>query len=1367
MRSHTFSERCLNPVFVFLLWACGVAAQAANMLPVPVTGFNRDVVVENTSSGPPYATAQNFNFGETTAFYQANLAGKTRGLPLAGLFTNSTDSTSFQLAPYTGNNALILSADTAVSSGTLFLTTPRVFDRIALIANSGNGDATGAGTLTLRFNDATTYVTNFYAPDWFNNNSGSLYTVALLGFQRMDLNNGGTSGGTTNPRFYQTTIDLTVVPGANKPLSSITFNKPNAVSTGIYALSGLTNSSQPALTFTPATVTNLAPTAITTTSATLNGQVLATGNDAPQITIFHGPFNGGTSPSAWSNSFSVGWQNGSFSQVVSGLAFTTTYFYTARAVNAGGTNWASPSRSFTTLTPSLAVLTNKTTTAITANSASLNGQVLSTGGDAPNVTLFYGPANGGTIPSAWSNSIALGIQSGGFGQGAFGLSPNTTYYWTSRATNGAGVSWGTPVQSFTTLLTNPPGAPVPVYTQHNDNSRTGRNLNETTLNAGNVNSNTFGLLYTRLVDDQIYAQPLIATNISVPGVGVRNLLLIATVNDSVYAYDADDASVTAPYWQSNYTGLIGGLTVTAPRNTDMTGACGGAYKDFSGSMGIVGTPAIDPVSKTMYFVARTREVLGVVTNFVQRLYAVDIATGANRLAPVVITGSYGGVTFDPQKNNQRAALTFANGHIFICWSSHCDWGPYHGWVMAYDAATLTQLAVYADTTTGSNGGIWMSGQGAAADANGDIYLSTGNGTVGANGNASDTTNRAMSFLKLNGTTLNIMSWFSPFNYNYLNGGDWDLGAGGLMLIPGTSLAIGGGKSSSSVPATLYVVNRDNMGGVSLGSSDNNIVQAIPVTPTGIGVNHIHGAPVWWDTVDGSYTYVWGESDKLHQYKFDPVNGVFFLPAVGLSPKPAWVNGMTGGMLAVSANGTNAGTGILWASHQFTGDANQAVRPGILHAYDAQNVNNELWNSEQNSARDSLGQYAKFVPPTVSNGKVYLATFSNRLNVYGLFGPGRPSIYQSPQPTTRFTGDTVVMTFPVGGLPPLSYQWKLNGINVPGATNPALVLPNVGFAAAGNYSCTVSNSYGPTNSAAAALTILTAPTVSYAQTVIADNPVGYWRLNETSGSVAHDSWGGHDGQFFNVSLGQFGYHTNDPDFAAGFGILAPSDSYVGNIQGIDFSTFGNNSAFTIEAWVKAGPQTMDAGVVTCGYGSGGEEFNLDTGGGSHAFRFSVRDSLNVAHNASGNVVPNNSWQHVVGVCDEPNGAVRLYVNGINNANTTIANGVQMGTDPVSIGSRRGGYATTYTSQFVGTIDEVAIYGYALNPTQILNHYMTGTNPVVSLYIQHTAPNATLIWSPGTLQSAPTVTGPYTDVSGASSPYTVAPANAQTYYRVKVR
>ena len=554
-------------------------------------------------------------------------------------------------------------------------------------------------------------------------------------------------------------------------------------------------------------------------------------------------------------------------------------------------------------------------------------------------------------------------------------------------------------------------ADVAVLTQHNDLARTGANLNEPVLNTTNVNTNQFGLVFTRAVDDQIYAQPLVMTNVNLGAKGTHNIVIVATVTNSVYAFDADAPSVSTPYWQVSFNGP----GVVPPVNTDMTGACGGGYVDFSGSMGIVGTPVIDPVAGTIFLVVRTKE-SG--TTFVQRLHALDVHTGAEQTnSPVVITATYSGtgdgssggiITFDPQKQNQRPGLALVNGIVYVGWSSHCDWGPYHGWLIGYDATTLQRAVVYNDTPNGANGGIWMSGQPPAADASGNLYLTIGNGTVGTPSNRSDTTNRGESFLKLtrNGTNLTVASWFTPFNFTNLENGDLDLGSGGLLLIPGTTLAFSGGKQGK-----YYLVNRDNMGGLSGSTTaDTNIVQTI--VPGG---NQIHGGPVWWDGPDASYAYVQPASDHLRQYKFDRTAGQFLLPNYAQSPTTA-ASGQPGGFVALSANGTNAGSGIIWASHNLVGDANQQVRPGILRAYNAQNIATELWNSEQLSARDTVGNFAKFVPPTVANGKVYMATFSNRLNVYGLL-PRPPLAVAS-------TSTNVTLSWPTNGFPGFRVQTNL-------------------------------------------------------------------------------------------------------------------------------------------------------------------------------------------------------------------------------------------------------------------------------------------------------------------------------------------------------
>jgi hypothetical protein len=529
-------------------------------------------------------------------------------------------------------------------------------------------------------------------------------------------------------------------------------------------------------------------------------------------------------------------------------------------------------------------------------------------------------------------------------------------------------------------------ADVSVLTQHNDLARTGANLQETLLNTANVNSNRFGLLATREVDDQIYAQPLVVSGVSLPGLGKRSLVIVATVNDSVYAFDADNAAAAGPCWKVNFLGP----NAVAPTAADMDGACGGEYKDFSGNIGIVGTPVIEPSSQTLFLVARTKE-YG--TNYVQRLHALDISTGAERPhSPVELKLTYPGhgdghshgiLALDPQRANQRSGLALVNGIVFVGWSSHCDWGPYHGWLAGYDAKTLERVAVYNTTPEGYNGGIWMSGQAPAADGRGNLYLSVGNGSVGTSGNPADPVNRGESLLRLewDGKLLHLTDWFTPSNWQDLENTDNDFGNSGVLLIPGTALAFCGTKEGR-----VYLINCEHMGKLSHSKDDPNIVQSFQVSSPGSSFG-LFAAPVWWEGPDASWAYLWCKEDSLRQYKFDRGSGKFDLPESARSAGGRRAR-MPGGVLAVSANGKQGDSGIVWASHALNNDANHVVSPGILRAFRATNISEELWNSEQVKTRDAVGHFAKFVPPVIANGKVYLATFSNRLNIYGLLSNGR-------------------------------------------------------------------------------------------------------------------------------------------------------------------------------------------------------------------------------------------------------------------------------------------------------------------------------------------------------------------------------------------
>src|SRR6266550_2608864 len=512
---------------------------------------------------------------------------------------------------------------------------------------------------------------------------------------------------------------------------------------------------------------------------------------------------------------------------------------------------------------------------------------------------------------------------------------------------------------------------VSVLTQHNDNSRSGWNDNETALTTTNVNGQQFGQVFTVPVDDQVYAQPLVVGHVNI-GDSYHNVVLVATVNNTVYAFDGDDGTL---FWQKSFTAP----GMRPPRNTDMTGACSGSYHDFSGNIGIVGTPVIDPATATMYFVARNTTG----TTFVQFLHAVSILDGHEISgSPTQITATSTGtgdgnvngvIAFDAQRQNQRQGLTLLNGVVYVTFSSHCDWGPYHGWILGYDAATLQQQVVYNDTPNGYAGGMWESGTGMAADAQGNLYVVTGNGTVGDTADPTSLTNRGSSALKLTptGSTLRVASYFTPYNYQFLNDNDLDYGGMGALLIPNSALYLTGGKDGK-----LYLLNKDAMGGYL--TSSNQVQQVVPLGSNNV---NMHCQAAYYKGSSKEFVYVWSENDPLRAIPFDRAGSLLSAQSQVVS-NAAGPTGQSGAVLSVSSNRSQEGTGILWASYAYTGDAEHAVSPGILRAFDANDVSKQLWNNQLNP-RDAAGNYAKFAAPTIANGHVYLPTFSNGVVVYGL------------------------------------------------------------------------------------------------------------------------------------------------------------------------------------------------------------------------------------------------------------------------------------------------------------------------------------------------------------------------------------------------
>jgi hypothetical protein len=499
-------------------------------------------------------------------------------------------------------------------------------------------------------------------------------------------------------------------------------------------------------------------------------------------------------------------------------------------------------------------------------------------------------------------------------------------------------------------------AAQPVLQRGYDASVSGATLAETTLNTTNVGPNTFGLLFTLPVDDRIYAQPLYVPNVAILNQGTHDVLYVATMSDTLYAFDADAGGT--PLWSVNLASLFNATAVP--------------WSNFGvppvvpyGNLGILTTPVIDPSTNVMYVVACTLEN----STMAYRLHAIDITTGAEPYGGgVLITGSYGGNTFDARYQTQRMSLVLSGNQVVFGFGAMEQElaGNYVGWVMAYNKQTLQQSGVFATVATGNGGGgVWQGGRPPAVDSAGYVYVFVGN----AYGHGYDgVSNFSESVLKLDPANgLKLLDWFTPGNWSYLDAHDFDLTSSGPLLIPGTTLLAGGGKTGD-----LYVLDTANLG--KYNANDSQVVQKENITVGGTAYGGFRGGPVYWQrsaAAGGPLLYNWGVGDVLKAY---PFSGSTF--AANPSAQGGGNEIYPGGILALSANGEQHGSGVLWAT-------TTEVPLGELHAFDAENVSTELWNSTMNTTRDGYGAFALFVPPVVANGKVYVATGSKKVAVYGL------------------------------------------------------------------------------------------------------------------------------------------------------------------------------------------------------------------------------------------------------------------------------------------------------------------------------------------------------------------------------------------------
>lgn len=508
------------------------------------------------------------------------------------------------------------------------------------------------------------------------------------------------------------------------------------------------------------------------------------------------------------------------------------------------------------------------------------------------------------------------------------------------------------------------GSTAQMTTAQVDNARTGAYLREDTLTPQNVNPQQFGKLFTLKVDGDIYSQPLFLPGVEIPGKGKHDVIYIATEHDSVYAFDAY-GNPSTPLWHISF--LADGATTIPERDVECF--------FISPEVGITSTPVIDLKTGTLYVLARTKkEHLFSANEYHQQLHALAITNGAEKFGgPVEIQaavsgkgdGSNGGrVEFEPLRENPRAALLLSNGAVYLSWASSCDVGPYHGWVIAYDAQTLKQKAVFNDSPDADDGGIWASDTGIAADQDGNVYAETGNGRFDAAKGGRDYGDTLLK-LHLDGSGLAVRDYFTPFNEQHLNVTDNDLGSGGPVLLPDQRgphlhLAIVGGKAPM-----LYVIDRDHMDHFQP-DSDSHAIQTIPTN------GGIFGAGAYWN----QNVYVLSDGDVLRDYQVTngklvyKASSTFSLRDHAATP-------------AVSANGDK--DGIVWVVS--SKGWNSPDRTAALHAVDASNIAHELYNSEQNSSRDRAGLALRFNIPTIVNGHVYIGA-KHEVDVYGLLPPRR-------------------------------------------------------------------------------------------------------------------------------------------------------------------------------------------------------------------------------------------------------------------------------------------------------------------------------------------------------------------------------------------
>jgi hypothetical protein len=870
------------------------------------------------------------------------------------------------------------------------------------------------------------------------------------------------------------------------------------------------------------------------------------------------------------------------------------------------------------------------------------------------------------------------------------------------------LSWMEPLEARRLLSVN-------VLTGHNDAGRTGLNASELTLTQANVNTSTFGALFSYPVQGQMYAQPLYVSNLAIPGKGTRNVVFVATENNDVYAFDANSTSGAGAgvLWHVNL-----GLAAATPNSFFANRY--GPYHDINPQVGITSTPVIDLATNTMYLDAFTNDVAGQ-NSYSHHIHALDLTTGADKVTPMLVTAAVKGngiggdgttIPFVATQQLQRPALSLLNGVLYVAYSGYADTDPYHGWILGFNSSTLGLMSVLnttPNTLAGSGhpgeGGIWQTGAGLASDGT-NMFLLVGNGdfsaAIGDYGDsmlkvAPDPTS-TVSQPNVSGYGLKVADYFTPYNQQSLADADADLGSAGGIVLPDQPGSFPHEFIGSGKQGVVYLVNRDNMG--KFNAATDQVIQTIT-----LGHGNFDTPAYFNHTI---YYHAVGDVLKA----FVMTNGL--LPAAP-SAQGLYSYGGQGATPSISANGT--ANGVVW-DIQFDGTHE------VLHAYNPTTLA-ELYNSNQNVPRDQMGAGVKFIVPTVADGEVFVGG-ANKLTIFGLVAPPTTApVAPSALAATALSASTINLTW-------IDNSDNEAGFKIERSTD------NVNFTQIGIANANTTSYLDST---------LLANTLYYyrvrATNIIGDSPftatvsattpastgaINVYHFDAGSGVIAVDSVSGKNGTLIGVPL---------PKWVSPARIGSNALLFSGD--GVDLQTkvessvqtsnlapiLGSTSTFDV--WVKTtqvgGTIHYKSPAITGAEQAGGaNDINWGTLDSTGHIGLYVGDTGGVY---STNPINDGQWHNVAMTRNASTGTIQIYADGVLNNTGTFDTGSKTSSfSLIGALSEVANNGTTFNgaNYFNGALDEVRIYNQVLGASEISS---LGTIPGAPTLVTATAASGTVV------------------------------------------